>query len=155
MKTYSEYINEKNEDDIEDPIKKDSSEEIKNDEIEADDIEDEEIDLLPYDEKIKMLITMLSEYGFSNYDISLEGHENIIKIDGKIDNKIINNVTKLMDDMKLTIKTEIKKISKDNYQTIFMVSNNMEYQTFRDIWKLMKQREKEKQEMELGLQEPM
>jgi hypothetical protein len=118
-------------------------------EIKEEDPEELDISLKPFQQKQNMIITMLKEFGYSNFDIKIQDGENTLILKGKIDKGLKKSIMDLSKDLNITTNIEIDQVEDDKFLSKVKFKNNIDLKKFKDVYKVLKRQDKEKQAAEL------
>ncbi len=113
--------------------------------------EDSDPTMLPFADKVRMIVSLFKEYGFTNFDFKLDDGKNILIIDGEIEKRIIDHAKSIGDRLKVLIKDQVKKIDKSKKMTEIVFTNNMGEEDFEKIWSTILRRENEKKANAMGM----
>jgi hypothetical protein len=99
-------------------------------------VKPEDINLkeIKYTDKLNMIMGLIKEFGISSFDYKIEGNENTLRIEGKLDDKLKENINSLIDELDINITIEEEKDGKKT-RTIIKVSNKLSYDNFVNSWK--------------------
>jgi hypothetical protein len=108
--------------------------------------------LLPYKDKVNMLIGLMKEYGYSNFKFSLDNGANALVVVGDIVKRCQEQMTKLGKDMKIDLTFTKQTVDEKEklYNTRVVFKNTMDFETFKELWKIMKKRERAKEDLMMG-----
>jgi len=117
--------------------------------------EAEDLTLMPYNEKISMIVAMIKEYGYSGVKFKINGNKNSLEVFGKLDDNDKTAITELTSDLDLKAHIDEKDLNeeKEGEEILTRISfdNPMDAKKFKDIYKIILRKEKEKEAMMMCL----
>jgi len=111
------------------------------------DPEIEDFSLLPYAEKIKMVIDMVKEFGHSGLDYKINNGKNTVILNGKVDSELKTGLKELSKELGLGLEVEEERVDYDKMITKVSLKNKMDFKKFKEIMKITKKKEKDKEDL--------
>ena len=112
--------------------------------------EDADPTLLPFSDKVRMVVSLFREYGFTNFDFKLDDGKNVLVVDGEVSPKVIEHAKIVCDKLKILIDSDVKRIEGKKKITSITFTNNMDREDFEKIWATILRRENERKANSLG-----
>jgi len=139
----------------EEPVKEDTPEEDEegstDEPIEGEEeIEEEDISVLPYADKIKTIMTLIKEFGFSNIDYQIDEGKNNIIIKGKLESADKTTLKGLTKELDIQVEIEESQVEGDKIITKLKFVNNITLDQFLKINDKIKKDEEEASMMDMG-----